>query len=97
MSQKRKFDSTLERWLEAPGVATVKLDGTNVGVDGAGLLMGRNLAYDGGCAALAIHNDDDHDDDGYNDDDDGDDDDDDDDDGDDDDNDDDDDENDDDA
>lgn len=32
----------LQTWLEAPCVATVKLDGTNVGVDDAGMLVGRN-------------------------------------------------------
>jgi len=34
--------SRLESWLSAPCVATVKLDGTNVGVDDAGLVVGRN-------------------------------------------------------
>mmetsp|Transcript_172495 Transcript_172495/g.419565 ORF Transcript_172495/g.419565 Transcript_172495/m.419565 type:complete len:421 (-) Transcript_172495:170-1432(-) len=34
----------LEVWLNAPCVATVKLDGTNVGVDNAGLVVGRNVA-----------------------------------------------------
>jgi hypothetical protein len=29
-------------WLNAPCCATVKLDGTNVGIDGRGLLVGRN-------------------------------------------------------
>lgn len=32
----------LQCWLEAPCVATVKLDGTNVGVDNCGLVVGRN-------------------------------------------------------
>lgn len=32
----------LQSWLDAPCVATVKLDGTNVGVDDAGLIVGRN-------------------------------------------------------
>lgn len=32
----------LQFWLDAPCVATVKLDGTNVGVDDAGLVVGRN-------------------------------------------------------
>eukprot|EP00928_Gymnodinium_smaydae_P016884 TRINITY_DN1639_c0_g1_i2.p1 TRINITY_DN1639_c0_g1~~TRINITY_DN1639_c0_g1_i2.p1 ORF type:complete len:420 (-),score=110.19 TRINITY_DN1639_c0_g1_i2:155-1414(-) len=34
--------SRLERWLNSPCVATVKLDGTNVGVDNTGLIVGRN-------------------------------------------------------
>ena len=29
-------------WLDAPCCATVKLDGTNVGIDGQGLIVGRN-------------------------------------------------------
>jgi len=32
----------LRCWLDAPCVATVKLDGTNVGVDNGGLVVGRN-------------------------------------------------------
>lgn len=32
----------IQSWLDAPCVATIKLDGTNVGVDDAGLVVGRN-------------------------------------------------------
>jgi hypothetical protein len=32
----------LQSWLDAPCVATVKLDGTNLGVDDSGVMVGRN-------------------------------------------------------
>jgi hypothetical protein len=38
----------LQAWLDAPCVATVKLDGTNVGVDNAGLMVGRNVVIEPG-------------------------------------------------
>lgn len=38
----RRGLTQLQTWLDAPCVATVKLDGTNVGVDNTGLIVGRN-------------------------------------------------------
>eukprot|EP00933_Yihiella_yeosuensis_P024700 TRINITY_DN19144_c0_g1_i1.p1 TRINITY_DN19144_c0_g1~~TRINITY_DN19144_c0_g1_i1.p1 ORF type:complete len:434 (+),score=122.22 TRINITY_DN19144_c0_g1_i1:78-1379(+) len=38
----------VEAWLDSPCVATVKLDGTNVGIDDSGLLVGRNLTIEPG-------------------------------------------------
>lgn len=38
----------LKAWLDAPCVATVKLDGTNVGVDNEGLIVGRNTVVPAG-------------------------------------------------
>jgi len=38
----------LSSWLDAPCVATVKLDGTNVGMDANGLLVGRNVVIQPG-------------------------------------------------
>lgn len=38
----------LQAWLDAPCVATVKLDGTNVGVDNTGLMAGRNVVIEAG-------------------------------------------------
>lgn len=38
----------IEHWLEAPCYATVKLDGTNVGVDETGLMVGRNKVIEPG-------------------------------------------------
>jgi len=32
----------IQHWLDAPCVATIKLDGTNVGIDETGLVVGRN-------------------------------------------------------
>jgi hypothetical protein len=40
----------LKAWLDAPCVATVKLDGTNVGVDNEGLIVGRNTVVPAGQA-----------------------------------------------
>eukprot|EP00927_Polykrikos_kofoidii_P038871 TRINITY_DN33312_c0_g1_i1.p1 TRINITY_DN33312_c0_g1~~TRINITY_DN33312_c0_g1_i1.p1 ORF type:complete len:439 (+),score=93.20 TRINITY_DN33312_c0_g1_i1:63-1319(+) len=36
----------LQSWLSAPCAATVKLDGTNVGVDNSGLIVGRNMVVE---------------------------------------------------
>jgi len=38
----------LDAWLNAPCAATVKIDGTNVGVDNTGLLVGRNTVVEPG-------------------------------------------------
>lgn len=39
---KEKCLETLQKWMDSPVCVTVKLDGTNVGMDSEGLLVGRN-------------------------------------------------------
>jgi len=49
ISQKNKaLLKHLDEWLQAPCVATVKLDGTNVGIDNRGVVVGRNQVVEPG-------------------------------------------------
>ena len=36
----------LKSWIESPVSATIKLDGTNVGIDNEGMMVGRNMIID---------------------------------------------------
>merc|ERR1711881_684447 len=40
----------VETWLQSPCFASVKIDGTNVGVDNEGRLVGRNLEIERGAS-----------------------------------------------
>eukprot|EP00747_Dinoflagellata_sp_TGD_P065087 gnl/TRDRNA2_/TRDRNA2_154201_c0_seq2.p1 gnl/TRDRNA2_/TRDRNA2_154201_c0~~gnl/TRDRNA2_/TRDRNA2_154201_c0_seq2.p1 ORF type:complete len:363 (+),score=42.26 gnl/TRDRNA2_/TRDRNA2_154201_c0_seq2:105-1193(+) len=40
--------TTLKRWLDAPCAATVKIDGTNLGVDNTGVVVGRYFVVEPG-------------------------------------------------
>mmetsp|Transcript_66712 Transcript_66712/g.169063 ORF Transcript_66712/g.169063 Transcript_66712/m.169063 type:complete len:420 (+) Transcript_66712:74-1333(+) len=49
LSEKAKESlDMLQVWLDAPCVASVKLDGTNVGIDDSGLVVGRNKVCEPG-------------------------------------------------
>lgn len=40
----------IRRWLDAPCAATMKLDGTNVGIDNTGVVVGRNFVVEPGAS-----------------------------------------------
>jgi len=49
-SEARLGISRVEGWLQSPCFATVKIDGTNVGVDNEGRLVGRNMEIEPGAS-----------------------------------------------